>query len=180
MELLKGRPIDEDGRISEEIATYDMLDSLNIEYFRVDHEAAKTMEACEKIDEVLGVKMCKNLFLCNRQKTQFYLLMLPGEKPFITKEFSKQLEISRVSFASAEFMQEFLKINPGSVSVLGLMNDKDNRVQLVVDKAVFDCEFVGCHPCINTSSLKIKTEDLKTFLETVNHQSIMVDLPCYE
>ena len=180
MELVKGRPTQNGNRCEVEIATYDKLEQLNIEFFRVDHEAAETMEACEKIDEVLGVKMCKNLFLCNRQKTQFYLLMLPGEKPFITKEFSKQLEISRVSFASAEFMEEFLNISPGSVSVLGLMNDKDNRVQLVVDKAVFDCEFVGCHPCINTSSLKIKTEDLKRFLESVNHKPIMVDLPLYE
>lgn len=180
MELLKGRPADENGRCEVEIATYDKLESLNIEFFRVDHSAAETMEACEKIDEVLGVKMCKNLFLCNRQKTQFYLLMLPGDKPFITKEFSKQLGVSRVSFSGGEFMQEFLKIAPGSVSVMGLMNDKDNRVQLVVDKANFDCEWVGCHPCINTSSLKIKTEDLKRFLIDVNHQATMVDLPYYE
>ena len=180
MELLKGRPTDITNRSEVEIATYDKLEELNIDFLRVDHSPAETMEACEEIDKVLGVKMCKNLFLCNRQKTDFYLLMLPGDKPFITKEFSKQLGISRVSFAAAEYMQEFLKISPGAVSVMGLMNDTQNRVKLVVDKAVFDESSVGCHPCVNTSSLNIKTDDLNRFLENTNHKPIFVDLPYYE
>ncbi len=177
MELLKGRPIDIVGRSAVEIATYDKLDQLEIEYFRVDHEHAETMEACKEIDVCLGVKMCKNLFLCNRQKTAFYLLMIPGDKPFITKEFSRQMEISRVSFASGEHMKTMLDIEPGSLSVLGLMNDTDNKVHLCVDKAVIEKEFVGCHPCVNTSSLKIKTDDLMKFLKQVNHDYTLLDLP---
>lgn len=177
MELIFGRPSETIGRSDVEIATYDKLDELGIEYFRVDHECAETMEACEKIDKVLGIEMCKNLLLCNRQQTAFYLLMLPGDKPFITKEFSRQMEISRVSFAKGEQMKEMLDILPGSLSVLGLMNDTDNKVCLCIDKAVIENEFVGCHPCVNTSSLKIKTEDLRKFLKAVNHEYTLLDLP---
>ena len=178
MQLFKGRPTDVGGREQREIKVYDFLDSLGIEYERTDHERAETMEACVEIDKTLGAVMCKNLFLCNRQKTQFYLLMMPGDKPFRTKTFSKVMGISRLSFASESFMEEFLDIKPGSVSVMGLMNDKDNRVQLVIDKCVVDDVFFGCHPCVNTSSMKLKTADLlEKFLPAVNHEPIIIDLP---
>ena len=129
----------------------------------------------------MGVEICKNLFLRNRQKTEFYLLMMPGAKPFKTKDITKQLGCARLSFAEPEFMQEFLDITPGSVSVLGLMNDKENRVRLVIDKDILSGEYIGCHPCINTSSLAIKTADiLHTFLPAVRHEATMVDMPRYE
>ena len=118
------------------------------------------MEACEKIDAVLNVRICKNLFLCNRQKTKFYLLVMPGDKPFKTKELSGQMGISRLSFADESFMTELLDLYPGSVSVLGLMNDKEHRVQLVMDEDVLKEKYFGCHPCVNTSSLRFKTKDL--------------------
>lgn len=178
MQLYNGRPTDLSGRLDKEKRVYDLLDELGIEYARVDHPAAETMEACEEIEKVLGVEICKNLFLCNRQKTDFYLLMMPGSKPFKTKDITKQLGCARLSFAGAEFMQEFLDITPGSVSVMGLMNDKENRVRLVIDKDILDGEYIGCHPCINTSSLSIKTQDIiNKFLPAVTHDPTIVEMP---
>ena len=173
-----GRPKDDTGRIETEIRTYDLLDSLNIPYMRFDHEAAFTIDACTGADEVLGIHICKNLFLCNAQKTRFYLLMMPGNKKFKTKNLSKQINSARLSFAGDEYMEQFLDITPGSVSILGLANDKENQVQLLIDSDVLKDPFLGCHPCINTSSLKIKTADLtEKFLPAVHHSYITVDLP---
>ena len=176
LKLEKGRPED-NGRLAKEIRCYDLLDSLGIEYMRVDHDAADNMEVCQAIDEVLGATICKNLFLCNRQQTVFYLLMIPDNKSFVTKDFSKALGISRVSFAPASFMEEYLDITPGSVSVLGLMNDKDNNVNLIVDREVLKGEYVGCHPCINTSSLRIRTDDMfDTIVPAMHHEMQVIDL----
>lgn len=177
MKLEIGRPTDETNREKKEIRVYDFLDSLNIEYMRVDHEAADNMEVCLAIDEVLEATICKNLFLCNRQKTNFYLLMMPGDKPFKTKEISNQINSARLSFAGPEEMEEFLDIKPGAVSIMGLMNDKDSRVKLLVDEDVLKGEYVGCHPCVNTSSLRIKTSDLfGIILEKMKHDMIVVRL----
>ena len=178
MELHHGRPQDAAGREDKEMRVYDLLDSLGIEYERTDHEPAQTMEACNAIDAVLGVIICKNLFLCNRQKTKFYLLMMPGDKPFHTKDLSAQIGSARLSFATPDYMQAFLDIKPGSVSVMGLMNDRDNRVQLLIDEPVVKAEMLGCHPCVNTSSLRMKTADvLDKFLPAVHHAPIVVRLP---
>ncbi len=177
-ELEKGRPSSVTGRPEKEIRVYDLLDAIAVEYDRVDHEAAMTMEACQEIDRALQATTCKNLFLCNRQETCFYLLMMPGEKKFKTKDLSKQLGVARLSFAGETYMEEFLDITPGSVSVLGLMNDKENRVQLVIDEDVIKSEDFGCHPCINTSSLRIKIADLlEKILPAVAHVPIFVNLP---
>ena len=160
MVLENGRPENAAERLPKEIRVYDLLDKLGVAYERVDHEPAMTMEACEEIDKVLQAATCKNLLLCNRQQTDFYLLLMPGDKVFKTKELSAQLGVSRLSFASAEAMGEFLDITPGSLSVMGLMNDKDFRVRLVIDKSVLGSEYIGFHPCINTSSLRLRTKDL--------------------
>ena len=177
MELYTGRPTDETGRLTREIRTYDFLDALEIAYQRTDHEAADNMEACNAIDAVLEVVICKNLFLCNRQRTKFYLLMMPGDKVFKTKELSKQINSSRLSFAGAEDMLKYLDIEPGAVSVMGLMNDKDHAVQLLIDEDVLEDEYIGCHPCVNTSSLKILTRDItEKFLPAVGHVPEIVHL----
>lgn len=160
MVLYNGRPEDISGRLPKEVRVYDLLDSLGIIYDRVDHEAAMTMEACIEIDRTMGAAMCKNLLLCNRQCTDFYLLMLPGEKQFKTSVLSKQIGSSRLSFASGEYIEAYLDITPGSLSVLGLMNDKDNKVQLLIDEALLTADYIGCHPCVNTASLKLRTADL--------------------
>lgn len=177
MELQNGRPTNEAGRLEKEIRTYDLLDKLHVSYQRIDHEAAETMEICAEIDKVLEATICKNLFLCNRQKTNFYLLMMPGDKTFKTKELSKQIGSARLSFASPEDMERYLDITPGSVSIMGLMNDTENVVQLLVNEDVLKGEYVGCHPCINTSSIRIKTEDLfGRVLEAMHHTMRVVKL----
>lgn len=175
--LTHGRPADESGREARELRVYDLLDKLNIEYERVDHERAMTMEVCEAIDAVLGCTICKNLFLTNRQQTDFYLLLICGDKPFRTSEVSKKLGISRLSFATPEHMKQMLDILPGSVSVLGLMNDSKNKIKLVIDSELLTSEYFGCHPCENTSSLKLKTADvLNTFLPAVHHTFTVIDI----
>ncbi len=177
MELYEGRPADAEARLPREKRVYDFLDELGIAYYRTDHEAAGTMEQCNAIDAVLGVIICKNLFLCNRQKTAYYLLMMPGDKKFKTKELSAQINSARLSFADADDMLRYLDIEPGAVSIMGLMNDKDHRVQLLVDEDVLKDEYVGCHPCVNTSSLKLRTEDVfGTFLQKVGHTMKTVHL----
>ena len=156
---------------------YKLLDGLGIEYERIDHEPLMTIEACAGVDEVLETKVCKNLFLCNRQETQFYLLMLPGEKKFSTKDVSAQLGVARLSFAKAEYMKKYLDITPGSVSVLGLMNDTGNNVQLLMDEDLLKQYRFGAHPCINTSSLRLKISDLTDkILPAIHHEPIIVKL----
>ena len=173
-----GRPADAESRLPAEAACYDMLDRLGIQYGRVDHEEAATIEACHALHEELGTTICKNLVLCNRQKTQFYLLMMPADKPFHTRDITAQIGSARLSFAAPEFMEQFLDITPGSVSILGLMNDRDNRVQLLIDKPVIECDKIACHPCINTASLLMDTRDvLDIFLPAVGHAPVIVDLP---
>ena len=174
---LEGIPDTNEGRLEREIRVYDFLDDHGIEYWRTDHAPADTMEVCYEIDAVLGATICKNLFLCNRQKTQFYLLMMPGDKPFKTKEITSQIGSARLSFASPEDMEKYLDIRPGAVSVMGLMNDHENHVQLLVDEDVMKGEYLGCHPCVNTSSMKVRTEDIfGKFLEAVHHDMIKVTL----
>lgn len=183
MELVNGRPENEEGRLEKEIRVYELLDSLGVKYQRIDHEAAMTMEACEEIDRTLSqgeedkVSICKNLFLCNRQETDFYLLLIPGDKPFKTKYLSAQIGSSRLSFAKPEYMEKYLDITPGSVSVLGLMNDHEKKVRLLIDEDVLKDGYFACHPCINTSSLKIRTEDLtEKIIPAMGHEPQIVRL----
>ena len=177
MILEQGRPQSIEGRQAREARVYDFLDGLGVEYERVDHEPADTMEVCQQIDETLGALLCKNLFLCNRQGTAFYLLMMPGDKPFKTKELSAQIGSARLSFAGAEKMLEYLDLLPGSVSVMGLMNDGENNVQLLIDEDVLKGEYVGCHPCVNTSSLRLKTRDvIEKILPKTQHDYRVVHL----
>ena len=177
MNLYKGRPEVCDGRILQEIRSYDLLDSLDIDYERVDHEAADTIDVCLERSSVLGTRICKNLFLCNRQETVFYLLIIPADKQFKTSIVSKQLGVARLHFAEEKFMEQFLDLHPGSVSVMGLMNDKENHVRLLIDRDILKQAFFACHPCINTSSLKFKTSDLiDKLLPSMGHQPTFIEL----
>ncbi len=178
MELYNGRPENEEGRLEKEIRVYDLLDKLGIKYHRIDHSVTDKMEACREIDEALGVVSCKNLFLCTRNKKKYYLLMMPAKKIYKTRIFSKIANTSRLSFAPEEEMAEFLDVTPGSVSIMGLMNDKNNMVKLYIDKEVIERDFIGCHPCINTASIRMKTCDvLEKFLPYVGHSYTEVELP---
>ena len=175
--LYRGRPETEEGRLEKEIRVYDFLDELGIEYYRLDHEPADSMhpEVCEAVEEALGAKICKNLFLANRQRTKFYMLMIPEEKSFRSSDISKQAGSSRLHFAEPEYMEELIECSPGSASVMGLINDTEHRVQLLVDDDVINSEYVGCHPCINTSSLRIRSEDIfNKFVKATGHDFIVV------
>ncbi|RHB08104.1 prolyl-tRNA synthetase associated domain-containing protein [Faecalibacillus faecis] len=175
MELVEGRP--QDKRIDKEERVYDLLDQLNIDYQRIDHEEANTMEVCLEIEKSLKSTICKNLFLVNSNKSQYYLLMLKENKKFKTKVISKQINSSRLSFGSDEKMLEYLDITPGSVSLLGLMNDHDFKVQLLMDKDLLQDEYLGCHPCINTSSLRIKMKDVfEKIMPFLHHEPIFVEV----
>lgn len=183
MQLVDGRPQNNAGRPDKEMRVYDFLEALGVSYKRVDHEAAMTMEACEEIDRVLSegvensVSICKNLFLCNRQETDFYLLLIPGDKPFKTKYLSAQIGSARLSFAKPEYMERYLDITPGSVSVMGLMNDTDKKVQLLIDEDVLREEYFACHPCINTSSLRFRTADfVEKIIPALEHEPKTVKL----
>lgn len=193
--IYKGRPGNITGRQEREVRVYDLLDSIGVDYDRLDHAPAMTMEVCDAVNAAFGrmtleefkaedsndrtkhAIICKNLFLCNRQKTKFYLLMISGDKKFLTKNLSAQINSSRLSFAGEEDMQKFLDVTPGSVSVLGLMNDHDHIVQLLIDSDVLQSEYVGCHPCINTSSLRMKTKDLmEKVIPALQHEPVIVNL----
>ena len=177
MNLFTGRPQDVSNRLDKEKKVYDVLDALDIPYVRVDHEAVMTMEACEEIDRALGLEICKNLFLCNRKKTAYYLLLMPGNKALKTKELSQQIPTTRLSFASGEDMERYLNVTPGSATIMGLIFDPENKVQLLIDEELLEQEEFGCHPCVNTSSIKLRTEDvLKKFLQSIHHDYIKVKL----
>ncbi len=154
-----------------------LLDSLGVPYRRIEHPPAETMEVCAAISDALGARICKNLFLCNRQQTVFYLLAMPEDKPFYTKDLSHQIGSSRLSFAPAEKMEELLGCSPGSCSVLGLENDTEGRVRLLLDREVAEAERFACHPCDNTGSLTIATHDLLSkVLPAVRHSFDTVEL----
>lgn len=161
----------------KEMAVYELLEELNIPYQRLDHEAAATIDDCQDIDKKLGIELCKNLFLCNEKKTRFYLLLMPGNKKFQTKELSKQINSPRLSFARADAMEKYLNITPGAVSIMGLMNDSEHQVKLLIDEDIYNSEYIGCHPCVNTVSLKINTKEMLTkFLKHVGHDYTLVTL----
>ena len=171
----KGRPADMEKRQDKEKRCYDFLDSIAVEYEVVDHDEASDMDKCREIEGALGVKICKNIVLCNRQETRFFLFMMPGDKKYVTKDISKKLDMSRLSFAKENYLKEFLDVTPGSVSVLGLLNDKDNRVDLVIDSDV-KADFIRCHPCENTSTLKISTKDfLNKIIPALGKEAKIID-----
>ena len=160
-----------------EMASFALLDQLHIPYQRVEHSIANTMADCAASSDVRGIRICKNLFLCNRQKTDFYLLTMPEDKPFHTKDLSHQIGSARLSFAPEDALWELLHCTPGSATILGLMNDSEHQVRLLMEREVYEAEYLSCHPCICTSSLKLKTADiLHKFLPHTGHEVTVVDL----
>lgn len=172
----RGKPKDLDKRQEKERKCYEFLEKIGIDYEVVDHEEASDMDKCIEIETVLGVKICKNIMLCNRQETRFFIFMMPGDKKYVTKDVSKKIGMSRLSFAKEEHLKDYLNVTPGSVSVLGLLNDIDNRVELVIDRDVIGQNHIRCHPCVNTSTLKIKTDDFLTrIIPALNKEALIID-----
>lgn len=175
MKIYKGRPKDCTGRLPKEIRSYDLLDSLGIEYIRIDHDPTATIDACKDVEALLGTEICKNLFLTPANKSKFFLYFVDGHKKFKTGPVSRQAGSSRLSFATEDYLKELLDLTPGSVTILGLMNDSENKVQLLIDEDVLSLEYVGMHPCINTSSIRIKTADLvEKLLPALHHEFITI------
>ena len=176
-----GDPRDAAARSPRERRCYEFLDRLGVPYRRVDHEPAATMELCREIEKSLGCPICKNLLLTNRQQTDFYLLLMEGDKVFKTKYLSKALGCARLSFATDQQMLELVDITPGSLSVLGLMNDPEKKVRLVIDKPVLEQPEIGFHPCLNTSTLAVSMGDFTgTILPALRHEPTVVELPAEE
>lgn len=174
--LYNTKPTDS-SRLDKEMAAYELLEKLNIPYARVDHYAVATVDDCTEVESVLGIEICKNLFLRNGSKSEFYLLVMPGHKKFVTKDVSRQINSSRLSFGEADYMEEYLNVTPGSVSILGLAYDMEHKIHLLMDKEIVESEYFGCHPCINTSSLKIKTSDiLEKFLPYTGHEPVIIEV----
>lgn len=172
----RGKPKDLDKRQEKERKCYEFLEKIGLDYEVVDHEEASDMDKCLEIETVLGVKICKNIMLCNRQETRFFIFMMPGDKKYVTKDVSKKIGMSRLSFAKEEHLKDYLNVTPGSVSVLGLLNDIDNRVELVIDRDVIGQNHIRCHPCVNTSTLKIKTDDFLTrIIPALNKEALIID-----
>lgn len=181
--VYNGRPENCDERLPREVRVYDFLDSIGIEYQRTDHmgNRAFTMKDCKTIDATLGTVLCKNLFLSTANQKNYFLLLMPGDKPFKTKHITSQTKTGRLSFAGADKMLEYLDIEPGAVSIMGLMNDHDKHVKLLVDKDLIDNEYLACHPCVNTSSIRLRTEDaLGAYLKATGHEYQIVELPWEE
>lgn len=150
------------------------LNELSIAYTMLEHQPIMTMAEGEAIANALGVKACKNLFLVNRYGEHF-LPLLSGEKRLDTKSIAKQIGSSHLSFASAYDLQDYLSVEQGAVSVLALMFDEDKRVKLIIDQDVVNQEFIGCHPCVNTCSLKLRTKDvLNRFMPAVGHEQYLI------
>ena len=171
-----GAPVGE--RRPNEMAVYAFLDKLAIPYDRCDHDYANTMEDCKAIEGVLEAPICKNLLLTNRKQTDFYLLMMPGDKPFRTKDVTGQLGCARLSFATPEHMERLLGAAPGSASAFELIHDGEGKVQLVLNKELLSQTWISGHPCYSTSTIRVKLADfLEKFLPAVHHQPVVVELP---
>ncbi|NCB41002.1 MAG: prolyl-tRNA synthetase associated domain-containing protein [Clostridia bacterium] len=166
-----------EGRLTKELESFELLDQLEIPYAWLEHELKMTIADCADIDKLLEIEICKNLFLCTKAKDRFFLLMMPGTKKFVTKDVSRMIGTSRLEFAPEEYMERYMHLTPGSVSVMGLAYDKENKVQLLIDQEVLNQKYIGCHPCINTASLRMSTDDfINKFLPAVNHEPILLNL----
>lgn len=171
------KTVPEDARGALETKTYEELTRLGIKFERVDNDPVEAMDECTEIAGKLGTEIRKTIVVCNRQKTQYYLVILPADKRFDSKRFAQMMQCARVSFASAEDMESILGVQPGSATVMSILNDTDNKVQVVVDKAVADEKWFGCNPGANTTHLKIKTNNLlNNFLPAEGHKPEIIVL----
>lgn len=173
--IYTSRPTDK--RSETEELVYDVLEKLNISFHRTDHSPAATIHECKKIEKYLDVSICKNLFLTNNKKDIFCLLLICGDKKFESGKVSRQVGSSRLSFASDAELMQFLGITSGSVSIFGIINDTDNKVRVAIDSDLLKQEFIGCHPCKNTTTLKIKTCDImEKFIPYARHNTFIINL----
>ena len=156
---------------------YKTLGKLFIKFERVETDEAITMEDCIEIDKKLNMKMVKTLFVTNRQKTNFYLFITCGNKRFDSKRFSSELNISRVSFADSSLMEEILNTKVGATTIFSVLIDKENKINVIIDKDVLNEEYYGCSDGTTTGYMKVKTEDIiNKLLPYSNHKEIVIEM----
>jgi len=155
---------------------YEALEELKIPFDRVENDFMISMEDCEAVNKKMNTRMAKNLFLCNRQKTEFYLFITKDNKHFNTKIFSKAMGISRVSFAPEETLTEYLGTKIGATTIFSLVYDKDCKVHLVIDKDVLEEKFHACNDGTNNAHIKITTKDLmEKYLKYTKHEPVIIE-----
>lgn len=156
---------------------YDFLDTLGIEYKNFDHEPLMSISQADELDKKMGVSIAKNLFLSTKHSTEFYLLLMQGDKKFNTGKVSKQVQVPRMTFGNDEKLLMYLDITPGSVSPLGLINDNDNNVNFLIDGDLLKEEYVAVHPNLNTSTVVLRVTDLlEKILPATNHTYRIVEV----
>ena len=156
---------------------YEAFAMLGISFERVENDETLTMEDCLAIDERLDVHTAKTLFLCNRQKTNYYLFPTRGDKPFVTKDFGKALGISRVSFASAEDLEKYIGVLPGASTILGVLMESAKNVHLVIDREIAEAEFLCCPDGTRTGYIKLRTSDvLEKLIPFSGHSYEVIDI----
>ncbi len=165
-EIITAAPQVFETELQEKIYTF--LAANKIDFERVENEPARTMEECKEVAEKLGCPIAKTLFLCNRQQTKFYLYLTEADKPFVTKKFSKSLDISRVSFASEALLKEKLGVEPGAATLLCLLLESAKDVQLVVDESILENDYFGCTDGTYTCYTKLKTKEVLEYFEFIH------------
>lgn len=174
-EVHQGAP--DDQRQGLESQAYDTLKKLGIPFERVDNDAVEAMADCVEISERLGAEIRKTVLLCNRQKTEYHMLIMSADKPFVTKDYSEAVGCARMSFASGDAMVELLGQPPGTASVMGLLNDGDGRVKLLIEESVANEDWFACNPGVNTSHIRFRTKDLvEKLLPAIGHGVTIIKL----
>ena len=156
---------------------YEFLDSINVSYERFDHPAVYTVSEAKKLSPEMDGASTKNLFLRDKKGIRHFLVVVPQDKQVDLKELSSILEASRLSFASPDRLKKYLGIEPGSVSILALLNDPEKTVEVFVDNELWNAEIILCHPLVNTSTLAITRDGIKQFLEKTGHNLMLVEIP---
>src|SRR3989344_166488 len=154
--------------MKEKIKNY--LKEHKIEYIVHEHQAVFTVEESKKIKTKIQGGICKNLFLKERKERKYYLVVLPGEKRLNIKELRDKIQAKDLTFASSEELKEILNLTPGSVSILGLINDKEHEAELIIDKEINEAKKLNFHPNINTESIELNKENFHKLLKTFNNK----------
>lgn len=156
---------------------YDFLKENGIAFERHDHPAVFTCEEVNTlVPELDGVKT-KNLFLCDDKGRRHFLVTVRDTKTVDLKRLARTLEVKKLRFASARRLEKHLNLTPGSVTLMALINDRQNQVTAIVDQSVWDAPAVQCHPLVNTSTLVIPKKDLQRFMEATAHKPLILDVP---
>lgn len=156
---------------------YDYLDTHGIQYKRYDHPPVYTCEDVNRLIPNLPGKKTKNLFICDGKGKQHFLVTVSDEKSVNLKALAQALEVKKLRFASADRLKKHLRLEPGSVTLLGAANDEAGTVNIVIDQAIWAADALQCHPLINTSTLVISLDNIRNFLDATGHEAVVMNIP---